>query len=272
MNSGCRSGMWPCRRFAAERIEVDVATLREPPAVYAGGASSPGTQWSPSQPAWVGEIDGPDRDWFEVRIVEAAGGPRLVAAIELVSPANKDRPAHRQAFAGKCAGYLRQSIGLIVVDVVTDRHESLQRAIQDMLELDAVETLDSRLFAAAYRTVPQEETLRLEIWYGSVNARTTLPTLPFWLEADLAVPVDLEATTPSPAGGSVFGRSTSDLSPPPFFLPAFRLSFFSAVAGRVGIFFSVTPSSLVASLPAGNVTLPWQKTAEIKVASALGTR
>ena len=175
-------------------IEVDVATLREPPAVYAGGASSPGTQWSPSQPAWVGEIDGPDRDWFEVRIVEAAGGPRLVAAIELVSPANKDRPAHRQAFAGKCAGYLRQSIGLIVVDVVTDRHESLQRAIQDMLELDAVETLDSQLFAAAYRTVPKEETLRLEIWTEALTLGQPLPTLPLWLEADLAVPVDLEAT------------------------------------------------------------------------------
>ena len=175
-------------------LEVDVATLREPPAVYAGVASSSVSPWSPSQPAWVGEIDGADRDWFEVRIVESAGGPRLVAAIELVSPANKDRPAHRQAFAGKCAGYLRQGIGLIVVDVVTDRHESLQRAIQDMLELDAAATLDSRLFAAAYRTVPKEETLQLEIWSEGLSLGHPLPTLPLWLEADLAVPVDFEAT------------------------------------------------------------------------------
>lgn len=175
-------------------IEVDVATLREPPAVYSGVASSSGAQWSPSQPAWAGEIDGTDRDWFEVRIVESTGGPRLVAAIELVSPANKDRPAHRQAFAGKCAGYLRQNIGLIVVDVVTERHESLQRAIQDMLELDAAGAIASGLFAAAYRTVPQEETLRLEIWPEELSLGQSLPTLPLWLEADLAVPLDLEAT------------------------------------------------------------------------------
>ena len=175
-------------------VEVDVATLREPSAVYAGAASPRVSPWSPSQPAWVGEIERSDRDLFEVRIVEPAGGPRLVAAIELVSPANKDRPAHRQAFAGKCTGYLRQGIGLIVVDIVTERHESLQRAIQDMLELDAGETLDTRLFAAAYRTVPQDAALRLEVWSEELALGRNLPTLPLWLEADLAVPVDLEAT------------------------------------------------------------------------------
>ena len=126
--------------------------------------------------------------------MDPAGGPRLVAAIELVSPANKDRPAHRQAFAGKCAGYLRQGIGLIVVDVVTELHESLQRAIQDMLELDAAGTRDSQLFAAAYRTVPHDASLRLEIWSEALSLGRELPTLPLWLETDLAVPVDLEAT------------------------------------------------------------------------------
>ncbi len=175
-------------------LEVDVATLREPAAVYSQVASSSGVPWSPSQPAWVGEIDGADRDWFEVRIIESAGSPRLVAAIELVSPANKDRPVHRQAFAGKCAGYLRQGISLIVIDVVTERHESLQRAIQAMLELKAPAPLDSRLHAAAYRTIPKEETLRLEIWCEELAVGRALPTLPLWLEADLAVPVDFEAT------------------------------------------------------------------------------
>jgi len=35
---------------------------------------------------------------------------RLVGAIELVSPANKDRAATRDAFASKCASYLQQAI------------------------------------------------------------------------------------------------------------------------------------------------------------------
>src|SRR5438067_9903110 len=37
-------------------------------------------------------------DKYEVRVYEAEGGARLVAAIELVSPANKDRESHRAAF------------------------------------------------------------------------------------------------------------------------------------------------------------------------------
>lgn len=175
-------------------IEVDVATLREPAAAYSRGASSAVSEWSPPRPVWAGEIGIPDRDLFEVRITRAAGEPRLIAAIELVSPANKDRPAHRQAFAGKCAGYLRQGIGLIVVDVVTDRHDSLQRAIGEMLELDAAGPPHSRLFAAAYRTAPKTETLQLEIWSEELSVGLPLPTLPLWLETDLAVPVDFEAT------------------------------------------------------------------------------
>lgn len=181
-------------------VEVDVATLRESSAVYSGAASASVSPWLPSQPAWVGEIERSDRDLFEVRIVDPAGGPRLVAAIELVSPANKDRPTHRQAFAGKCAGYLRQGIGLIVVDVVTGRHENLQRAIQEMLELDTVETLDSPLFAAAYRPVPRDTALRLEIWSEELALGRNLPTLPLWLEPDLAVPVDLETTYTTTCG------------------------------------------------------------------------
>ena len=46
------------------------------------------------------------------------GGARLVAAIELVSPANKDRAAHRRAFA-TCASHLCQGVGLVIVDIVT---------------------------------------------------------------------------------------------------------------------------------------------------------
>jgi hypothetical protein len=38
-------------------------------------------------------------DAVEVIIFESEGGSRLVAAIELVSPGNKDRDTHRQAFA-----------------------------------------------------------------------------------------------------------------------------------------------------------------------------
>lgn len=42
-------------------------------------------------------------DSLEVLIYSGEAGPTLVAAIELVSPGNKDREDYRQAFASKCA-------------------------------------------------------------------------------------------------------------------------------------------------------------------------
>jgi hypothetical protein len=38
-----------------------------------------------------------------------------VAAIELVSPANKDRPEQRSQFTAQCAALLRQSVSLVPV-------------------------------------------------------------------------------------------------------------------------------------------------------------
>ena len=48
-----------------------------------------------------------------------------MAAIELISPGNKDRVGKRRLFAAKCATYLSRGIGLILVDVVTSRAANL---------------------------------------------------------------------------------------------------------------------------------------------------
>ena len=47
-------------------------------------------------------------DIVEVLLFNREAGPTLAGAIALVSPANKDRPAHRDAFVSKCATYLQQ--------------------------------------------------------------------------------------------------------------------------------------------------------------------
>jgi hypothetical protein len=170
-------------------VEIDVAAL----ATAAGGASA----WSPGEPAWSGAVNLPDRDLFEVRVTLTGDIPRLVGAIELVSPANKDRPAARQAFAGKCAGYLRTQVGLVVVDVVTTRRHDLHRELLELLELDApLEAWgmpDPALYAVSYRTVVAEQP-RLDLWPHRLDLGAALPTLPFWLSRDFAVPVDLEAS------------------------------------------------------------------------------
>ena len=80
--------------------------------------------------AWPGEL--PDQDVFEVRVHDRRSS-RLVAAIELVSPANKDRPAHRDAFTAKCASLLQQGVGLLIVDIVTDRLNGSQGEVPSLL-------------------------------------------------------------------------------------------------------------------------------------------
>ncbi len=118
------------------RVEIDAAAFEGPaagdrPAHDGTTAVLPVRAWAPPAPTLVMPAAYPDA--FEVQVIATEGGPRLVAAVELVSPANKDRPEHRRAFAVKCASYLGQGVGLIVVDVVTSRaavnlHDEIARS------------------------------------------------------------------------------------------------------------------------------------------------
>ena len=86
---------------------------------------------------------------------------------------------------------------MIVVDVITERHDNLHAELTDLLRVpvgnDPVREAD--LYAVAYRTVLGEaDEPRLEIWPETLAVGRPLPTLPLWLTPGLAVPVDFEAT------------------------------------------------------------------------------
>ena len=134
-------------------------------------------------------------DTFEVQVRDATRR-RLVAAVELVSPANKDRPAHRRDFAIKCASYLRQHVSVIVVDVVAERRDNLHVDLMDLLTLPAPlrEAGAFPLYAVGYRLKAREEEQRLELWPEELRLGAALPTLPLWIGEDEAVPLDLEAS------------------------------------------------------------------------------
>jgi hypothetical protein len=130
---------------------------------------------------------------FEVQVL-AEGTGRLAAAIELVSRANKDRPANRDAFSIKCLSYLQQGTSVIVVDLVTDRRGNFLRAVLDSLgaETEGLELADL-LYAGALRTLKdQAKTVRMEAWFEDLEVGAPLPELPLWLAVDLAVPLNLE--------------------------------------------------------------------------------
>jgi hypothetical protein len=64
---------------------------------------------------------GPEQYAYEVLIFDLERDRRLLAAVEIVSPANKDRPESRQLFVAKCLNPLRQDVCLSIVDLVTIR-------------------------------------------------------------------------------------------------------------------------------------------------------
>lgn len=178
-------------------VEIDLATFAdsEPSGHRVGGTTTlPPRVWGPPAPAVVVPTAFPDT--FEVLVFESEGGARLVAAIELVSPGNKDRPVQRQAFAIKCASYLCQGISLIVIDIVTSRRANLHNQIMQLLghEEAGAMPVEAVLYGVAYRPIVRDGQEQIEIWPSALQIGQPLPVLPLALNAEIALPIDLEAT------------------------------------------------------------------------------
>lgn len=184
---------------AGSRVEIDVATFeRSPPAVPSGRAGATATLspqvWSPPAPAM--EMPGIHPDRFEVLVFQSEGGVNLVAAIELISPGNKDRLEHRRAFAAKCVNYLAQGIGLLILDIVTSRQGNLHNEVAQLLGNGTPFLLppDTHLYAVAYRPVHRDQIERIAVWPAPLTVGQPLPVLPLAVGAEFCVPLNLEST------------------------------------------------------------------------------
>src|SRR5262245_24792405 len=88
------AGLLPPQFFAevqisvGGRVEIDVATFEEANGSAASGGGGVAA-WAPPRPPQSCLLQFAHPDLFEVQVLRDEGGPRLVAAIELVSPANK---------------------------------------------------------------------------------------------------------------------------------------------------------------------------------------
>ena len=149
--------------------------------------------WAPPAASLAIETEVPDFDEYEVRIYDAKRGRHLVATIEIVSPANKDRPEHRNAFVGKCAALLQKGVAVSIVDLVTVRHFNLYADVLAFLGHNDPTLSDPppHIYATSCRFVKKEKTM-LEAWSHILTVGQPLPTLPLWLSAELVVPLDLE--------------------------------------------------------------------------------
>ena len=160
------------------------------------GATSlpPATVPSPSVPAPDVEVAVATLDPDPAVLVERQG--RLVAAVELVSPRNKDRPVSRTTYLSRYLGYLIEGANLMLVDV----HRrpggfSFADGIAAELRLENQPPLPPPL-AASYRVgEPAASGGRLlAVWRRPLSPGGQLPHLPLPLTTEHAVPVDLEQT------------------------------------------------------------------------------
>lgn len=178
-------------------LEIDVASLDEITNGHNFHPTNNGVatlSWAP--PAATGVIALAVPDSIEARIISTVSGRTVVAAIEIVSPSNKDRAESRAAFVAKCQSFLTAGVGLIVVDIVTNRRANLHQEL--MLALGQprrVATDDSPIYAAAYRpSRVKEEGDRLEFWSHELEIGELLPELPLALRNGPIYPLDLERT------------------------------------------------------------------------------
>jgi hypothetical protein len=180
------------------QVEVDIATLSEPGAVSeprtGSTATAPAPAWSPPVTNLVLPTVFPDD--IEVQVFATTTGATLVGAIELVSPGNKDRPETRRAFAAKCVAYLTRGIGLIVVDIVTNRLANLHNEVIGLLGHGGPFLLPTTVatYAVAYRPSRQPAGDQIELWPRALALGQPLPELPLALRNAAVIPVALEET------------------------------------------------------------------------------
>src|SRR5207244_792827 len=179
------------------QVEVDIASLAESRATgerSAPAATTLAPVWAPPATELILPTVFPDE--IEVQVFATITGATLVGAIELVSPGNKDRPEARRAFAAKCVSYLTRGIGLIVVDIVTNRLVNLHNEVMALLGHGEPYLLApaATTYAVAYRPSRQTTGDQIELWPKVLAVGQPLPELPLALRNAAIIPVDLEGT------------------------------------------------------------------------------
>lgn len=189
------------RVHAGSQVEIDIATFEKEDAAgsfgWSDGDGGVATAvWAPARPTVAVETELPDYAEYEVRIYDARRNRRLVAAIEIVSPANKDRPESRNAFIGRCVALIQKGIAVSIADLVTIRQFNLYADLMAFIGHHDPTMGDESppLYAASCRWVRNGEKAILETWSHALSIGKPLPTLPIWLNAERAVPLDLEAS------------------------------------------------------------------------------
>ena len=119
---------------------------------------------------------------------------RLIAALEIVSPRNKDRPAARERYRSRYLGYLHRGVHLLLIDVLPlPTGFSFGDAVEEEIALPVNVGLPP--FAVSWRVgEPLPEGTVIAEWRRKFEIGSMLPTIPLALSTTAEVLVDLEIT------------------------------------------------------------------------------
>lgn len=183
------------RLHTGAEMELDVGALERESsdATTVNPSGIAVASWAPAAPSVLLDTDLPEPAEYEVHIY-TQDEFRLVAAVELVSPSNKDRSTSRRSFVNKCESLLKKDVCVTIVDLVTNCTANLYGDLLDELDAPRTAVSNSLLYAVTCRGLRSGSRWRLESWEHELTLGAALPTLPLWLTPDLMVPLELDAT------------------------------------------------------------------------------
>ncbi len=119
---------------------------------------------------------------------------QLIAAIEVTSPRNKDRPDARERYLGRYVGYLRVGVHLLLIDVLP-RPYGFSFADAIAVNLGFSQAATPAPFVVSYRVgEPVPEGTLVARWRWPCEVGQPLPTIPLALGIEQHIPIDLEHT------------------------------------------------------------------------------
>jgi hypothetical protein len=179
-------------------FEVDISTYENDSrdrAMVSDGSDGNVATLAVLAPTLTVEAELSEQDQYEILIYDVERGRQLVAAIEIVSPSNKDRPGSRELFISKVASLLQQDVCVSIVDLVTIRQSNLYVELLALLGRSdpQLASIAPHMYAVTLRSRkrPKRSSL-LDAWFYPMTVGQPLPTIPIWLTPELRVMLPLD--------------------------------------------------------------------------------
>lgn len=201
LSEALNSGLLPSGYYAmpeqhAGRLIADVLTLQAPLADVPAPATADGGVAVVDAPPRVRRKLSPaptSRARRRTLAIRHISGHRVIALVEIVSPANKDRAVHVAEFADKAETALWQGIHLLLVDLILPGiadPQGMHGAIWERFDDEPYRlSPDEPLTLASYVAGPAPEAYLEHLAAGS-----PLTDMPLFLNPDRYINVPLEAT------------------------------------------------------------------------------